>query len=169
MKQILNIFKKDVRHYWHEGVVSIALMAAFAWYDPRSWANEGVTGYAYEAGSFFFNSRFLSGLVDVLLPISWAFVIVRVIQGESLVGDRQFWVTRPYEWKRLLVAKILFILVFINFPLLVADVILLATAGFQPTHYVVGLLWMQAMIALCLLLIAALATVTASVVQFGLA
>jgi hypothetical protein len=169
MKQILNIFKKDMRHYWHESVVSIALMAAFAWYDVRSWANDGVTGYAYEAGSFFFDSRFLSGLVDVLLPISWAFVIVRVIQGESLVGDRQFWVTRPYEWKKLLVAKVLFILVFINFPLLVADVILLAKAGFQPTHYVVGLLWMQAMIALGLLLIAALAAVTASVVQFGLA
>jgi hypothetical protein len=169
MKQVLNIFKKDVRHYWHEIVVSISLLAAFAWYDVRSWANGGLVGYAYEAGSFFFDSRFLSGLVDVLLPISWAFVIVRVIQGESLVGDRQFWVTRPYEWKKLLAAKILFILVFINFPLLVADVILLAKAGFQPTHYVVGLLWMQAMIALGLLLIAAMAAVTASVVHFGLA
>ncbi len=169
MKQIFNIFKKDVRHYWHESVVSIALMAAFAWYDVRSWAHESLVGYAYEAGSFFFDSRFLSGLVDVLLPISWAFVIVRVIQGESLVGDRQFWVTRPYEWKKLLAAKILFILVFINFPLLMADVVLLAEAGFQPTHYVVGLLWMQAMIALGLLLIAAVAAVTASVVQFGLA
>lgn len=169
MKQIWNIFKKDVRHYWREIVVSIALLAAFARYDVRSWANDGVTGYAYDAGSFFFDSRFLSGLVDVLLPISWAFVIVRVIQGESLVGDRQFWVTRPYEWKKLLAAKILFILVFINLPLLSTDVFLLAKAGFSPTHYVVGLLWIQAMIALGLLLIAALAAVTASVVQFGLA
>jgi hypothetical protein len=169
MKQISNIFKKDVRHYWRESVVSIALMAAFARYDVRSWMNSGSARYAYEAGSFFFDSRFLSGLINVLLPISWAFVIVRVIQGESLVGDRQFWVTRPYEWKKLLAAKIFFILVFINFPLLVADVILLAKAGFQPTHYVVGLLWMQAMIALGLLLTAGLATVTASVVQFGLA
>ncbi len=169
MKQVLNIFKKDARHYWHEIVVSIALLAAFARYDVRSWANESLVGYAYEAGSFFFDSRLLSGLVDVLLPISWAFVIVRVIQGESLVGDRQFWVTRPYEWKKLLAAKILFILVFINLPLLITDMFLLAKAGFSPTHYVVGLLWMQAMIALGLLLIAALAAVTASVVQFGLA
>jgi len=169
MKQVLNIFKKDVRHYWHEIVVSIALLAAFARYDVRSWANESLVGYAYEAGSFFFDSRLLSGLVDVLLPISWAFVIVRVIQGESLVGDRQFWVTRPYEWKKLLAAKILFILVFINLPLLITDVFLLSKAGFPPMHYVVGLLWMQAMIALGLLLIAAMAAVTASVVQFGLA
>src|SRR5229473_2455346 len=132
MKQILNIFKKDVRHYWRESVVSIALMAAFAWYDVRSWANEGLTGYAYEAGSFFFDSRFLSGLVNVLLPISWAFVIVRVIQGESLVGDRQFWVTRPYEWKKLLAAKILFILVLINLPMLPAGMFLLFKAGFAP-------------------------------------
>ena len=169
MKQVLNIFKKDVRHYWHEIVVSIALLAAFARYDVRSWANGSLVGYAYEAGSFFFDSRLLSGLVDVLLPMSWAFVIVRVIQGESLVGDRQFWVTRPYEWKKLLAAKTLFILVFINLPLLITDVFLLAKAGFSPTHYVVGLLWMQAMIALGLSLIAALAAVTASVVQFGLA
>ncbi len=169
MKQISNIFRKDLRHYWPESVVSIALMAAFAWYDVRNWANENLVGYAYEAGNFFFDSRFLSGLVDVLLPISWAFAIVRVIQGESLVGDRQFWVTRPYEWKKLLAAKILFILVFINLPLLIADVFLLARAGFPPTHYVSGLLWMQAMVALGLLLIAAGAAVTASVVQFGLA
>ena len=44
MKQVLNIFKKDVRHYWHEIVVSIALLAAFARYDVRSWANEGLGG-----------------------------------------------------------------------------------------------------------------------------
>jgi hypothetical protein len=167
MNQIFNIFKKDIFHYWRESVGSIALLAAFARYDVRSWANQGLG--AYDAGTFLLHSIFSPGLIDALLPLSWAFVIVRVIQGESLVGDRQFWVTRPYEWKKLLFAKVIFILVVINLPLLITDIFLLARAGFPPTHYIVGLLWMQAMIGLLTLLIAALAAVTATVAQFGLA
>jgi len=36
-------------------------------------------------------------------------VVSRPTRGarESLVGDRQFWITRPYEWKKLLTAKAL--------------------------------------------------------------
>jgi hypothetical protein len=36
-----------------------------------------------------------------------------VIHAEALVGDRRFWLTRPYEWKKLLGAKALFLLVFL--------------------------------------------------------
>lgn len=169
MKQILHIFQKDARHYWRESAASIVLMAAYAWYETRGWAAEGAVGYDVSAFRLF-TSGFLSGLVPVLLPISWALVIVRVIQGESLVGDRQFWVTRPYEWKKLLAAKILFILVVVNLPLLIADIFLLSKAGFPPMHYLTGLLWMQLLIALFVLLtIAALATVTASLLQMCLA
>ena len=167
MNQVFNILKKDIRHYWRESVGSIALLAAFARYDVRSWANQGLG--AYDAGTFLLHSISSPGLIDALLPLSWAFVIVRVIQGESLVGDRQFWVTRPYEWKKLLCAKVIFILVVINLPLLITDIFLLARAGFPPAHYIVGLLWMQTMIGLLVLLVAALAAVTATVVQFGLA
>ena len=168
MKQVFHVFKKDVRHYWREGAASIALMAVFAWYDMRSWAvNERAFGYA--RGLFFLDDTFLSGLASVLLPVSWGFVIVRVIQGESLVGDRQFWVTRPYDWRQLLAAKALFALVFINLPLLIADVVLLTKAGFNPGVYVVGLLYMQTMIALLLSLIGALTTVTKNLAHLGLA
>jgi hypothetical protein len=117
-----------------------------------------------------FSARFLSGLVVVLVPVSWSFVVVRAIQGESLVGDRQFWVTRPYEWKKLLAAKVLFALTFVNLPLLFLDVFLLAKAGFAPRNYWSGLLWMELMIVLYFMLpVAALATVTATVVQMLLA
>src|SRR5260370_33162319 len=47
----------------------------------------------------------------------WAFLIIRAVQGESLVGDRQWWVTKPYDWWNLLAAKLLFILIFISVPL----------------------------------------------------
>jgi hypothetical protein len=160
MNQIWNIFRKDARHYWREIAVSVALLCAYGWIDVRGWAQEDVLS----TGVFAY--RFLSGLVDWLVPVAWAFLAVRVVQGESLVGDRQFWVTRPYEWKKLLLSKFLFLLVFLNFPLLILDVVLLAIAKFSPLHYAVGLLWMQLLILLFLVLPAvALASITASIVQ----
>src|SRR5438128_955136 len=100
MKQILHIFQKDVRRYWREVAISIALVAAFARNELQSWAGgSGAVGFSDIRGLL--TDRFLSSSVDILLPIAWALVIVRVIQGELLVGDRQFWVTRPYEWKKL--------------------------------------------------------------------
>ena len=170
MKQILNIFRKDLRRFWYEIAVSLALLATYSWNDARGWAGERNIAASGGGIAALFDYQVLSGLVAVLLPIAWAFLIVRVVQGEALVGDRQFWVTRPYEWKKLLAAKVLFVAFTINVPLLIADVVLLAKAGFPPAHYVTGLLWMQVLIALILILpIATLATVTASVVQMILA
>jgi len=169
MKQILNIFRKDLRRYWRESAVSVALLVAYSWNDVRGWAGERNVA-AYGAIGGLISYQFLSGLVTVLLPVAWAFLIVRVVQAETLVGDRQFWITRPYEWKKLLAAKVLFVGFTINLPLLIADILLLAKAGFPPTHYVGGLLWMQLMMVLVLILpIATLATVTASVSQMMLA
>lgn len=169
MRQVLNIFLKDVRHYWRECAASVALVAAFGWNEMRGWLHDGVLASTTGMGGLF-SARFLLGLVVVLVPISWSLVFVRVIQGESLVGDRQFWITRPYEWKKLLAAKVLFGLTFVNLPLLVLDVFLLAKAGFRPTDYMVGLFWIQLMIVLYFMLpVAALATVTATVVQVLLA
>lgn len=170
MNQVWNIFRKDVRHHWPEIAASLALLAGFAWLDARSWSRVdswavGATGLAA-----FFSAEMLPALVRPLLLLSWVFLIVRVIQEESLVGDRQFWVTRPYEWKRLLAAKVLFVLAFINFPLLCINSFLLALAGFPPTHYVVGLLWMQLLwILLLFVSIAALASVTRNIPQMLLA
>jgi hypothetical protein len=117
-----------------------------------------------------FASPFLSGPVVALLPVFWMFLIVRVVQGESLVGDRQFWVTRPYDWRKLLLAKALFVLVFVNLPFFVLDIFLLAKAGFRPASYLPGLLCIQWMwILLLFLTTAGLATVTATIGQMLLA
>ena len=168
MIQVLHIFRKDARHLWREIAASLALLVAFAWLDIRSWSQP----YGAMAGGslFFLSAQVLPGLVTAMLPVSWIFLIVRVVQGESLVGDRQFWVTRPYDWKQLLAAKALFVLTFVNFPLLLADAFLLAHAGFHPTHYLAGLLWLQLMWILVLFLwVAALASITKSVPQMLLA
>jgi len=157
MNQILHIFRKDARHHWPEIAGSVALLAVYAWTHSLRWqAHEGVS---YLRG-------FLSNLVEPLVPISWCFLVMRVVQGENLVGDRQFWVTRPYEWKKLLAAKKLFLVVFISAPLLIADVFLLKEAGFQLAPHIGGLLFMQLGMWLILMLpAAAAATVTSTIVQ----
>jgi len=169
MNQVWNIFRKDARHLRIEIAASLALLAAFVWLDIGSWSQpKGAMATGFFA--VFLSAEMLPGLIDVLLPLSWIFLIVRVVQEESLVGDRQFWVTRPYDWKQLLAAKTLFVLAFVDLPLLVADAFLLAHAGFHPTHHVAGLLWMQLLWIVCVfLLIAVLASVTRSIPQMLLA
>ena len=167
MKQTLHIFRKDIRHYWPELAVSLALMGGFARDDIRSWrTGEG----AVAVGGWFFSPDMLFGLTVILLPIAWMLLIVRGVQGEPLVGDRQFWVTRPYEWSKLLAAKVMFVLVTINVPLLVLDWFLLHRAGFAVAPHIGGLLWMQLLMTVVLLLpVATLATATATVAPLGLA
>jgi hypothetical protein len=170
MKLIFHIFWKDARHLWREIAVSLALLLVCAWSIPREWTDAG-PGMVAATGLAAFSSGFLNGvfwsrLLVILLPVSWLFAVARAIQSDSLVGNRQFWLTRPYDWRQLLAAKCVFVLAFVNLPLLVLDLYLLAKAGFTPTHYMVGLLWMQLLIILILVIpIAALATVTTTVVQ----
>jgi hypothetical protein len=55
---------------------------------------------------------------------------------------------------------------FVNLPLLILDLFLLARAGFTPARYIVGLIWMQGLIILFFVLpVIALATVTATLAQ----
>jgi len=158
--QMVHIFRKDVRQHWPEIVLSLALVVAYARGEVERFR-------ASANGS---NGLLLLFPLSALVVFAWGFVILREVQAESLVGDRQFWVTRPYEWKKLLAAKLLFALVFFNVPLLILQLFLLRAAGYPPTLYVRGLLWLQLLWVLTLVLpVAALATVTASIGQFVVA
>jgi hypothetical protein len=158
MNQIINIFRKDFRRHWYVIVLSVAILVAFAWNEPRLW----VPQVPQHLGENILLSIY-SGWLPPLVVIGWMILIVRVVHGESLVGDRQFWTTRPYEWKKLLIAKALFFIAFINLPLLIVQGVLLWKAGFAPTSYVKGLLWTQFLWVLVVILpMTALATVTSS-------
>jgi hypothetical protein len=154
--QIAHIFRKDVRRHWREIGLAMAILAAFVWVEPQLWVIQ----------EFRPGIQALAGLVRTLVPLGWAFLIVRLVHEENLVGDRQFWVTRPYEWRKLLAEKLLFILVFVSLPLLIAQVVLLTKAGFKPMSYISGLLCLQLMWILILILPAAtLGTITSSIGQ----
>jgi hypothetical protein len=126
MNQILHIFKKDLRHHWLEILVSLALLAGFTRHELHPWGE--VDGFGVR-GPFFFNFMFLRNLAPIL-ALFWIYLILRVVQGESLVGDRQWWVTKPYEWWNLLAAKVLFVIVVIFVPLFHVQLFLLHHFGF---------------------------------------
>ena len=146
MSQTLHILKKDIRHLRLEISLFLLVTAMFA-----------------------FAERFLGDRLGAraLLTIASAYLIARVIHAEAVPGDNQFWISRPYRWKSLLGAKLLFIFIFINLPILFARLFLLVLAGFPLSSSLPGLLWSHFLILFVASLpIAALATVTGGLVPF---
>jgi hypothetical protein len=157
MRQVIHIFRKDVRHLWREIVASLALLVIYVWSEPATWADLDTARNA------------VSSWLNPLLPVSWWLLVVRVVQDEPLVGDRQFWVTRPYRWTKLLAAKLLFLAAFISVPLSLAQLSLLWLAGFPPSWaQAPGILWLQLMWAFVLLGLVALAAITKGIGQMTL-
>jgi len=167
MKQIIHIFAKDSRHFWLEIVVSLAIMAAFTWAYPHHWTRNNLGARFYLSTSIDWG---LSGsILTLLVPVSWWLLITRVILAESLVGDRQFWLTRPYEWRKLLGAKVLFLLVYLYLPLVIVKLVLLALAGFHPLSYMSGLLFSLLLLTAFLVMpLFAVATVTSNFSRMAL-
>ncbi|MGA2217379.1 MAG: hypothetical protein ABSG51_04795, partial [Terracidiphilus sp.] len=161
MKQILHIFLKDARRFWPEILLSLAVCATFVWVLPHQWlGNNDFQSQTLQS---------LSSLIALLIPLSWWVLIARVIHAERLVGNTQFWVTRPYEWKSLLAAKLAFLVVFLCVPFFFSQYILLAEAGSHPQAYLPGLLFSLLLIAGTIVLpLAALATVTSSFARMTL-
>jgi hypothetical protein len=158
MNQVLHIFRKDVRHLWIEITVSLLADAAYVWKILYEWG--------HPQQRMIDMPEFFSGLLAALVPVAWCLLVVRSVQDESLVGDRQFWLTRPYTWKKLLAAKALFAVTFISLPLFVCNVIFLEKAGFSPLANLPGLLLIQLMMFILVVLsTATLCVVTPTLVQ----
>ena len=134
MQQALHIFRKDVRYLRYEIGLTLLVAAAFCLIGVQRGLSTLNVSPQHDNGA---------GPLLILLPVSWWLLIVRVIHAESLTGERQFWLTRPYQWRSLLGAKTLFILAFVNLPLLVADTATVAAHGFSAPREAAGLLWMQ--------------------------
>lgn len=143
MSLILHIFRKDARHRSPEILISLALLVVYASLQPRTWTEQK---YNHE-----FLDTFIHYLPGILI-LSWVFLIVRIVQGETLVGDRQFWITRPYVWHKLLVAKLLSVLIFFHLPLFVAQIMLLYMAKFPVLSSIPGLMYVHALFVFALVL-----------------
>lgn len=155
MRLIWHIFKKDLRHLWLEGTVTIGLLAWWAYLDRWRWG---------------FTPNPMEGWLDILLPFAWAYLVGLLVLQDPLVGDRQFWVTLPVRWRSVLAAKALFALALIHLPYFAAQAAILWFRGFEPSFHLPHLLWRQlVLLAVIVLPAAAIATIVKNVVQFTLA
>lgn len=170
MNQTLHIFAKDTRRFLPEILVVLALVAAFVSIysyllavSPQFWR-----------GNTNANGKLLGllGVLTLLMPVGWWLLISRVFHAENLVGDTQFWITRPYEWKKLLAAKLLFLVSFVYLPILMEYCILLAEKGFPPQYDIAtlhGLLRrLLYMTSFVVLPFTAIATVTSNFARMAL-
>jgi hypothetical protein len=155
MNQTLHIFHKDARRFWGEIFLSAAITAAFVVMGAFAWPGiEDVQGQTMKT---------LAALLAVLVPISWWILVARAILAERLVGDTQFWITRPYVWTSLLAAKLLFAAAFLYLPFFIAQCLLLMESGFAAQHFIPGILFNLLLLTGTIVLpLAAIATVTSS-------
>ena len=162
MSQLLHIFRKDVRHFWKEILISWCLLGLFVWRCVPQTAD----GSEYIG----FGLIFSGPLAGFLLFLSWWTLLIRLVQDERLVGDRQFWVTRPYRWPLLLAEKLCFAILFVNLPLLIAQSLILRLNGFSIIPYWEGLLGLQGLaLGIFVAPVFFLSIVTATFVQVVLA
>jgi len=130
MHLMLHIFKKDVRRLWWGIAIALLLEIAVA------YAGEGPDSLE----------------LSVLLLVTWACLIALAVHDDPLVGDRQFWITRPSRWRVLLGSKLLFAVAVVHIPYFVASVAVLAARGFHPWEWLPSLLTKQILIAMALTL-----------------
>jgi hypothetical protein len=153
MRQALWILRKDIRRMRPRIAVVWLLMAAAAVLDSAAGRHPQLAN--------------MRGFLLLVVLAQW-FLVISVVHEDRLPGDRQFWITRPYSWKSLLLAKGLFVVLFVSLPTLLDHVLALAVNGFSPLHYLSALLWEEAGLAVGMLFVLALAALTANMVQIVL-
>jgi hypothetical protein len=149
MRQALHIFKKDLRYLRYEVALILGIALVFAALHAR----------AHGVGDPWW--------AEIALVATAVFLIGRLVLAEAIPGDRQFWITRPYRWQSLLGAKLLFIIAFVNVPVLLAHLFILILDGFPLGASVAGLLWSQFLLfSVVSLPFAALATLSSGMAPF---
>jgi hypothetical protein len=157
MRDALEIFRKDVRHLWPQIAGFLLLAAIYCFLDASAPHRTRIV----ESGPP------LPGLL--VFAGAW-YLVAAAIHEEKLVGDRQYWLTRPISWRSLLLAKAFFVLAFFNAPLLISQTTALAANGIPPLPLLPAILMRQAWLTLVIAAPAAvLAAVTRGMIEFVLA
>ena len=154
---VLRIFRKDLVHWRSLAAGFVALLAALCWWDAGLPAS---------------GSGLLPESAEVEIPFLLAclFLTAKVIHADGPAGDCPYWVTRPVSGRCLLAAKLLWLAVCVNLPVLVAQACVLASNGLSPFDHFALLAWRQVFFTASVLLpAAALAAVTENLSAFATA
>lgn len=152
MSQVWHLFRNDLRASKHILTVWFGALAAYvatAWRDPLT-----------------LETNIHASAIGILTMVVAVVAAAMLIQQDSLVGVRPFWMTRPIRWWSLLGAKALFGAVFLVGAQLFACTALLVRFGASPgelpfflVEIGAGQVWLLAVAVL-------LATVTTGATQF---
>lgn len=149
----LVILRKDLRRLWWEGAVGAAVAGALTYFDAQRYD---------------FVPSPTEAMLNFLTPAVWAYLIAMLVHQEALVGDRQFWITRPYSRGALLLAKLLGAIALVHIPALISDCVILSSHHFHPLRSLPQLAWKQAIVAGAITVPAlAIAAATRNLPQFA--
>jgi hypothetical protein len=157
MTRALHIFRKDLRRLRLHIGVFLVFLAAFA-----------VLDIIYLPGP---NSatEIPRAAAEVLLTLAAWWLIVTAVHEEPLIGDAEFWLTRPYTRSELLLAKLILFGAVISLPLLLADCLILVAQGLPLFSNLGGLALRQVATSLWLIVPTfVIAALTADMAQYAL-
>lgn len=146
MQHVWLILKRDARGLRMElallGVLAVLVAWTFTHFDDASWA-------------------------ALTAAVGANYVIARVIHADAVAGDAPFWITRPYPPRSMLLAKVLFLLLFIQLPMAAVDFYVIGAQGFSIGESLPGLFTFQALMFVCAVMpVAGVASLTSGLVQF---
>ncbi len=162
MRQTEHIFRKDFRRLWPLAAAVCVCWAACGAFTVLASSNLSIEKRQMPIG--------MQRLATILLPLACWFLIANVVYEEPLVGDKQFWLTRPYSRISLLASKLLFLGLFINVPLFLCDCYTLTALGYPVIGNIGWLLLRQILVSVWLVWPAfGIATLTSGFAQLGAA
>ena len=147
MNQTLHILRKDFDQLWLQLMLPTSALLLATLLQIGVWTDTLPTDLPFTVVAY---------VLLLLLTMSWMVLILTLVQEERLVGLTQFWTTRPYEWPKLLAAKLFFVLLFLVGPLFLSQLFLLLCSGLPVVPALPALLLNLALV-LAFLIIAPLA------------
>jgi ABC-type transport system involved in multi-copper enzyme maturation permease subunit len=151
MAVILHILKRDLRASW---IFLCVMMAFLVLRVVQLWP---ALSQDYFSGAQHFPFSMLNPIVLYLILVP---IIVRLIHEDSLVGTSAFWMTRPISRNSLLLAKGLFVFLFLVVVPLAANIVLLFHFGMKSSQALPFLLTILAIHLAIICVFASLAVVT---------
>ncbi|MBI4889209.1 MAG: hypothetical protein HY821_01210 [Acidobacteria bacterium] len=133
MRLALHIFLNDARRFRVEIVFSLVVTLAMGWLNGNPPQEANTKGHLAAAA-----------ILQALAVVSWCYLVVRVVQSHAFCKTDEDWLTRPVPLPALLVAKALFVLVFLVLPANAAVWIWLSSLGLHPERHLADWLFYAA-------------------------
>jgi hypothetical protein len=158
-RKIAVLTAKDLRRIWPIALAVLPPMASFVFNDIQEMVAHVPRAVLIPLQLLYFT-----------LPLAIAILVQSAIHFEPLIGDRQYWLTRPFGWYHLAASKAAAVALCINLPLFLMQAAEFSRHGISPVTYLPDLFLRQVFLtAFYLLPAAAVASLTRTLGQFLLA